>query len=516
MNAAPSVAARRPKSIYQQKAEFIFAESGVAAAVDFARDVAAIAGPDATLDIAKFFDTKGQGTEALTLLKEICRTFEERLDVFETLGKRVKSGTVKTGMPLEGDSQRVPVNTCEFVTVLGNSFVRSFTSGTRFLPLMLAPGPSLSFLTPETAEATKRVTWNAVRRTDPHSLVLIVFGNADASCHFKNLLGTWKAVEDGVLPDHDTVIRDAARRCFDLVEEIRTQTNLNLVLFSGTPMLNPEGKWMVEAFNEELFKYARKTGLPVLDLTQELTDPATGYLWDHLRRAPDDPHMTHEVVPVIEEGLRKLNLLPGTSAPFEWEYLFRFSIDPQIETRIWGEPHMGGKNVMESQKFQLSQILERAANIAIGHFAVAPDSNVVVVNGREGFLPFEVPPSVVAGITSADVNPSKTLMGSRVGRFLGRDDVKFTTVGQPVDAAAPCDFLLLVMHQDDDRRAAMETIAAAMGKVRCRILVLTPFNLVDELSCLPNAGAVHEINLSNRFISGHWSGVRLIALTPAA
>lgn len=516
MNAAPSIATRRPKSIYQQKAEFILAENGAAAALDFARDVAAIAGADAILDIAKFFDTKGHGPEALALLKEICRAFEQRLDAFETLGKRVKSGTVKTGMPFESKAERVPTGACEFVTVLGNSMVRSFTSGTRFLPLLLAPGPALSFLTPETVEATKRITWNAVRRTDPNSLVLLVFGNGDASAHFKNLLGTWKAVEDGVLPDHETVIRDAARRCLDLIEEIRTRTKLNLVLFASTPMLNPEGKWLVEAFNEEMFAYARRVGLPVLDLTAELTDPATGYLWDHLRRAPDDPHMTHEIVPFIEDGLRKMDLLPGTSAPFEWDYLFRFAIDPHVETRIWGEPHMGGKVVMESQKFQLSQVLERAANIVIGHLAITPDSDLIVVNGREGFLPLEVPPSVVTNITSTDGSTSKTLMGGRVGRLLGRDDVRFITAAKPADAVAPCDFLVVVMHQDDDRAAAMDAVVAAMGKTRRRVLVITPLNLADELRTLPSVGAVHEINLSNRFVTGYWAGVRLIALTPAA
>src|SRR5262249_23434130 len=157
-----------------------------------------------------FFDGKGCATEALALLKETCRVYADRFDAFELLGKRIKSRNSKTSAPLDTTPVRVPVSQCEFVTVLGNSYVRSFTSGTRFLPLMLAPGPSLSFLTPEIAEATKRVTWNAVRRTDPHSLVLLVFGNGDAASHAKNLLGTWQAVEDGKLPDHETVIRTAA------------------------------------------------------------------------------------------------------------------------------------------------------------------------------------------------------------------------------------------------------------------------------------------------------------------
>ena len=515
MNAAPNTSVQRTKSIYEQKMEFVFEESGPAAVVELASGLAHLAGADVLVRIAALLNNKGYPTESLSVLKEVCSIFPKRLDIYELLGKRAKVGISKTGAPVSTNEARIPAVDCEYVTVLGNSFTRAFTKGTRFLPMMLAAGPDLCFLTPELAEATSRIVWNAVRRADPKSVVLLVLGNADANTHAKNFHGTWQAVEDGKLPDHETVIRTGAHRCFDLVEQIRTSTNLNLVLFTSTPMLTDQTKWMLKAFNDELFAYADRVGMPVLDLTAELTDPSTGFVWEHLRVSPDDPHLKHEVVPMIEDGLRKLNCLPATSEPFDWDYVFRFSIDPKIETRIWGEAHMRGANIGQSQKFQLSQLLERAANILIGHLTIASNSSVCIVNGREGLLPLEIPPSFASDIRSIDLQAVKTLMGQRVGRYLGRTDVHFVTAQNLAEAVPDCDFLFLITHEDDDLAQCRTVIAAALTKVRRNVLVLTPHNLAGELSESTDVADVREINLGNRFITGYWGGVRLICVTPA-
>lgn len=517
MQATQPTAVRPPKNIYLQKAEYLFATGGAAAAAGFAVDIAGIAGVDATMAMVKFLDAKGRATESLAVLKEVCRNFEDRLDVHETLGKRLKGKVTKIAAPVAGETKRIPVEECEFITVVGNSFVRSFASGTRILPLMVGPANWLSFLTPESADITKRVAWNTIKRVDPKSLVLMVFSNADPACHAIGLHGTRKAVEEGALPSHEAAVRAGAARYFEMVDEVLAKTPLNLVLFSATPMLTPETRTLVKVFNEELAEYGRRSGLPILDLTEELTDPATGYLKPHLRSAPDDPHMTHEIMPMVERGLKNLNMLPGEGHSFDWEYMFRFSLDPQVEMRIWNEPHLGGKNIVHSHKVKFAQILERAANILIGHLALEPDSDILVLNGREGFLALEVPPNVAGHITSVDKQVGKALMGQRVSRVIGRTDIQFKTVNRLREAANEAyDYVVLVIHENDELDECMEALTAVMENVRRRVLVLTVLDLAGQLNQVPHVESVSEINLSNRLITGYWSGVRLFALSRAA
>jgi len=471
-----------------------------------------------SLDFAKILEAHSHGREAVDLLCTICKSHPERLDVYELLGRRLRSFHPRVNATASAPSYSSDDgDDGNFVTVFGTSYVRSFASGTRFLPLLVGPGRSMSFITPECADVTRRLTLNNIARVDPRSLVLLVYGNGDANNHFRNDFGTWSAVESGQLPNHESVIHAAARRYFELVDEIRSQYPLKLALFCAVPMLDVKVNRLVKLFNEDLRAYCADRGLPLLDLTDQLEDPSTGCLRKEFCSAEDNPHIGHELVPLVERGLEKLGLLPQTTHPFEWDYMFRFSIDPKVETRIWSEPHIGSGNVVHSKKIMFTQIVERSANVLLGHLGVAEQAKVLLLNGKEGFLSLEIPQALASHIVSTEVNNTKNIMARRIARLLGRSDIKFetvTSIHEAVEAAADCDYAMMVVHEDDDAADCLATLGALMYKVRRRIFVLTSLDWDASRKPLDLYKKVEAIQMSNRLVTGYWAKARLLALTP--
>jgi hypothetical protein len=407
---------------------------------------------------------------------------------------------------------------CDFVTILGSSYVRSFAVGTRFLPLMIGPGKSLSFLTDELAAVTRRITLKHAERVDPRSLVLLVYGNGDAQNHFRDDFGTRAAVDSGALPSHEHVIRTAARRYLALVDEMRARFGLNVAVFCAAPMLKPEMNRFVEFFNDELRQYAARTGVPLLDLTEALTDPETLCLKAELRAGDEDAHVNHELVPLVEQGLERLGMLPRGNQDFQWEYMFRFPIDAEVESKIWSEPYIGPGNILHSRKVMFSQIAERALHILVGQLAGIPGGVLHILNGREGFTATSVPAALAKETISLDVQDSKAVVGRRIADLLNRQDIAFRTTPHLAAGVADlpdADVTFMTIHETDDVDAALEAIAAAVPRTRQRILVLAAADIKARLDDMPGVGSVTSLALANRLTTGHWAKAQLYALTPS-
>jgi hypothetical protein len=482
-----------------------------------ARRWLAAAGPvfpqaaDVSLDFIKLLARAGLPGDADRLLRRLCAAHPLRIDLMEILGKWSRSAHPVIGAPVTGGAAPADPAESAYVTVAGNSYVRSFAAGTRFLPLMIGPGRATSFITPDCAAATRRMALANFARVDPKSLVLMVFGNGDILNHRRDDFGTWAAVETGRLPSHEAVMHEAMAKYCEMVAEIRRRYALNIVLVCAFPMLAPDLNPLLAAVNANIHAFGARMGIPVLDFTRELTDPATGCLRQELCTADGNDHISHELVPLVEQGLAAIGLLPRVNHAFAWDNMFRFAIDPKIETRIWSEPHIGAGNVLHSAKVMFTQILERAVHVALGALTLRP-GRVLVINGREGFVALELPPALAAAVTSVDIDPTKALVGRRVARFAGRDIDFATRPLAEAAGAAECDHAFMVVHPEDDAAACMAALAALDGKARHGVFVLTALDWSDRLAALPGYSQVISITLANRLTTGAWAGTKLFAL----
>jgi hypothetical protein len=467
---------------------------------------------DISMDFIRLAVHHGLVEDAGPLLRQVCRAHPLRLEILELLGKYTRSSQPLIGPPIHDGSVPADPADSAFVTVIGNSHVRSFASGTRFFPLFIGPGRSLTFLTPELAAVTQRMTFANLARVDPRSLVMLMCGNGDVLSHSDNDYGTWTAVENGSVESHGALIAAAAERYCDMVAEIRRRHALNLVLFCAVPMLDPRQMPLVETFNATIRAFGQRSGIPVLDLTDRLKDPATGCLKEDLRSAEGDFHVSHALILLVEEGLDAFGLLPKQRQAFSWEYMFRLAVDPAVETRIWSEP-LGTRNMVGSRRVMFSQIIERAAHIFIGRLAVQPGT-VLVINGREGFIPLELTPALAPEITSVDPVPESALMARRIARFAGRADVNFVTrpLVEIATGGKSYDYAFMVVHQTDDAAACSALLPSLTGKVRRGVFILTALDWNALVTTLGGYQNVLSIDLANRFTKDYWIGAKLYIL----
>jgi hypothetical protein len=468
---------------------------------------------DVSMDFIKLAVRHGFTTETGWLLQQVCRVHPLRLDILEVLGKYTRSTQPVVGPPTNDSSPPANPADSEFVTIVGSSYVRSFASGTRFLPLMVGPGRATSFVTQERAAITQRMTLNNIARVDPRSLVMLVYGNADAINHLRDDYGTWTAVENGIIPSHAALMTAAAERYCGMISEIRRRHALNLVVCCAFPMLDPRYMPLVETFNATVRAFGKHAGIPVLDVTAPLKDPITGCLKPEMCSAEGNDHLGHGLVSLVEQGLKDLGILPKQSHVFSWDYMFRFAVDPEVETRIWSEPYIGAGNILHSRKIMFTQIVERAMHMFIGALAIWPGT-VLVINGKEGFVPLELAPAQASKVTSVD-SMEKSLMGRRIARFAGRGNVDF--IAQPlVNIAADgasYDYAFMIVHQTDDGEACAALLPALAAKIKRGVFILTALDWEARVTAMTGSHNVVSVGLANRLVTGYWAGAKLYALS---
>ncbi len=496
------------------KAVQLLHDQGAAAAREFAVSIATVGNVESALAVVQMLGGKGHQTEMLLGLAAICKEHPDRIDLAETFGKSVRGSVGCVGPAIDADGRCVSPSDCAFISFVGGSYVRVFASGTRFLPIFIANGPDITCLTPALAEGTRRRYLSNIARVDPQSLLLITAGNPDAWHHVRDTKGTRSAVERRELVSHEQVIRAAARHFFDMIDEVIASGRRHVAILSAMPMIKVEVNELIKIYNAELRAFTIARQIPLLDLTDALTDPVTGCLRAEFSVGDDDNHVSHAAVPLVEDALARQGLLPDTYPAFEWEYLFRFTL-PETETRFWGEPYGGARNVTQSHKVMFSQIMGRALNIFVGCLAAYPGSTAIIVNGREGFLATGIPLGISARTISFDANESAIVMGRRVARFAGRSDLTFRTV----DGIASCaddvpetDVAFVTIHEADDIEACVLAAQRLLSKIRRRILILTAADIGARLAALSGVSSSSSVILANRLTTGFWAGARLISL----
>lgn len=314
-----------------------------------------------------------------------------------------------------------------FVYVVSSSHARSFGYSFRFLPFMLGSGNKVCFVTEAHAERTRRRVLAHLDRLDLRFPVVLALGNSDPITHAANFEKTKDMQRAGLLGSDEEILTAAANRHGALLAEIvERYPGIRLFVLNGYPMIDPEQNGYLPLTSAIVRAWCDRLGLYFCDANDKLRDRNTGLLHKDWLCAPGDDHLSKTATRFVEEKLLSDAKIHGPSRDFEWTSLMRFNLDADVESRLWTEPHLGADNITHSRMIQFGHLAERATAFVCAdlHLQSRP-GRLLVVNGREGFVPFTMPVGLAAAITSADPSADHVRMGRRIAHFVRRSDITF-------------------------------------------------------------------------------------------
>jgi hypothetical protein len=403
-----------------------------------------------------------------------------------------------------------------FIYAIGSSYTRSFGVGSRFLPLMAGVGDNLTFLTDELARRSADHIMAHLARCDRRNAVMLTLANVDAIGHVNDTVGTRDLQARGVLGSDEEIIVMAAHRQADLAERaLASFPDMKLMVLNAFPMVKQAQAPLIRLTNEVLSSRAAAAGIPFIDVHDRFADPQTGLLREDFRSAPDDPHFGKHVVPVIEEEIERLGMLPAGDAGFEWSHMMRFRFGDLDETRLWTEPHMGADNLRQSRLNHFNYVLERATNHFMAALPFDGSLSVLIANAREGYVPLALPGELASEITACEADGSRRLMLHRLAHFCGRTDIQIVAA-DPARAllgqAMPHDVVFAVDHEDDALPPLPQRLSEWADLALEKLFVLSnrDWSALNPGELMFSGGRV--IDLSERFLDGYWRQANLLVL----
>jgi hypothetical protein len=378
----------------------------------------------------------------------------------ENLGQIARRTTANVGPP--HSVADAGVETHPFISAVGASHIRSFSSTTLFLPLWLGPGNELSFLTDDRAARTQAHLLAAIARCDLRNPVMLVLGENDPFVHTGDYFGLKALQAKGELGTDEDIIHQAALRYVATLEAIQAQfPEIKLVVLAGVITFAPDKTALIRLSNRVLEEHCRRLGVVFVDVNDELADPETGMLLPQHSSNPEDgdhgdPHLAKQtVVDVMRKALPAHGLMPTEPMPFEWSFLWQAMLSADFVVRIWGEPHTGPSNLVHSRTVAFNHVLERALHVLLGTLALHPGPStpsVLVPYCREGFVPLSLPVGGIAHATGLDPDEASIVMARRLAAFFGRPDIAFNRMlaNKPLrEIVPPHDYVFVALRDEE-------------------------------------------------------------------
>lgn len=430
-------------------------------------------------------------------------------DTAQRLGAMLKSGLGPLGPVMPPEARRADH---PFVNVVGTSYVRSFGGNTAFFPLFIGMGPTTNFLTEDSAAVTRRKLEENLRRVDPARDTILILGS-DAYYQATNHLKT-RDTEAAEANANDLAVMDrVAERHEGLLAEARQIITGRLFLVCSTPTQSDLMTALAKRLNEGLKVACEKTGTTYLDWWDVLADPVTQKLKDEycVNAYPGDVHFTLEATALFIDLLRAEGVFDETvpaTATYDWTHVFECEVNRNERTRIWCEPAITPNNAFKSSKIASSHFGQRVADFLIAIASQNPESNLAMINVRDGLMPTLIPAAIQSGCVALTDTEDNRRAGQMALDFYGRSDVALRRFDDP-DAPGLLrnvfGQVLICIHPDtteaDEARAneAIRRIAGAGS-----LMIATPFP--DRLDRLQLGGRkiVNTMELANRHLPEAW------------
>lgn len=385
-----------------------------------------------------------------------------------------------------------------FIYVMGDSHVRSFASHFLFVPLFIGSGKTNNFFTPELSAITRaKLLANIERLESGHDLMLVL-----TEPELRLWLETKQEsdLEPSIGDKDETFLACCLERYSEVLLEVKTRLHGRLIVYNSVPKTDAAHNQLAQRYNDMLRAFCNENDLPFI------------YIWPHISHsgvldpayAADHVHLNEHIAPLVIDELKAQGLVPSTvprENNFRWTYLYRFKV-AQFETRIWGD----ARRDLESEHFTFTRLVQRTLIRVEQLIKAFRRPSVLVLNCREGFIPFNLCSSEILRIVGEDEDWMKIANAKRLQAFTRTMGIIFRA---PTNERF--DFIIdfhLYEYPQAERATYIKQIADRCEGVACLFM-----NQYDDLEPLRRAGFRLLLTQS---LANKLQFVRAFKLTPRA
>lgn len=264
----------------------------------------------------------------------------------------------------------------EFVYVVGDSHVRSFSNDPGFIPLYIGSGKQVRWTDDQKASvATLRLGLNFAR-LPVEAPVILVFGEPDVRFTLSD--------SERARADADSVnakLGACVARRMEATNPFLTARSGFSAIYGCVPGRDPATNRFVRSYNEFLAAACGRFRIPFIELaTRSICEPDGGVRPEFMT---DEIHLSSKIVPVVRDALQRFGVEPAARASdFAWSDFLRFRVG-DADTRIWGDAALDSGSV----SYAASELRRQGAAIVTALADLVGAQGLLVINAREGHVP---------------------------------------------------------------------------------------------------------------------------------
>jgi GDSL-like Lipase/Acylhydrolase family len=367
----------------------------------------------------------------------------------------------------------------EFVYLLGDSHVRSFSNDPGFVPLFIGSGKQVRWTDDQFAQRAARRLSENLARVPREAPVVLVFGEPDVRFTLAETAGP-SIDADAV---RAKLVACVERRIEAMKPRLRERPGMTAV-YGCVPTANAETNRFVRFYNARLGVACAELGVPFIDISMH---PICTY--DGSARpeyVADDFHLNPKIVPIVRAALHRFGMEPATPpCGFAWSDFLRFPVG-DADTRIWGDAALDSG----STAYAASE-LRRQAAAAVAAVADRTEARtLLVINAREGHVPLAMAPRKGRVIFALEASPLRRRLMRVVLAVAERHDVH---IWEPGMYAEPAPDIVVDLFRDGDARFP----SADAATIVARFLFLMP-DVASATADFPSLGLSESSSVTIR------------------
>lgn len=420
---------------------------------------------------------------------------------------------LRTALPTIGTPPEYPpFSTLDspLVYVIGTSNARGFGSSPCFLSFFSSIGAEAYLLQDREYQDTLTRTRHIIERLEPGRPILLILG-AEPRLLLENRFGM-RPQAFGELMDSDyRYMETAARRYRELGRSLQASAQGPLNFLVPLPTLNNETNTLTRYMIDCLYQEFEGTRLGIIDPFDAFLDASTGLMDTRLQiiKNESELHFNHEGLEIIMSRLVDQDLLPREALSerlYYWSNMIPIRIGNQ-DVRIWNDPARSLKSEMTAA----TMMMDSFADYLHGYYLQTAPQDLVIFNGRQGFLPTRLGVGIAPRITCICLDDTDAEMCTRLTAFTGRRDITVST-DTPGDCPQQGD-LVVCAYPDDKPDLLLSRIHDILTNMRPDQLFAFIPRALSGFDLQP-AGytMITNTDLRRRHIAPNWQDCRLMHL----
>lgn len=264
----------------------------------------------------------------------------------------------------------------DFVIVIGNSHVRSFSGSTIFLPVFLGPGREMCFRNSECSENVLKHVHAVLSHIGTKYPILFVFSEPEIRLFIESNPEPSEQVIDRFLTTVTSEMAAFIRKC--KLEKID-----NFAVFNSIPRNTATHNHIALQLNAHMSRMCQELSVPFIDIWRHLIEKDSGLVKPSLNA--DGIHLTHQAIVPVVDALKEIGFLDTAALDFaDYKFADRhvFKLGGERTIKVWGDIQISAKTDAKISSYVSDSVAKFLKS------RLRSRGSILVIGAKDGYLPF--------------------------------------------------------------------------------------------------------------------------------